>query len=289
VRTFEAAPAGRRAFALAEGPRYDAARDELLWVDIEAGRLLRADPARLDAATETVLGEPLGAAAPTTDGGWVLAAGRGLSLLAPDGARTALTELEPAGNRMNDAACDPQGRFWAGSMAFDETPGAGSLYRLDPGGGVTAVLRGLTIANGLGWSPDGATMYHADSGPGTITAYDFDPGSGEIERPRVIVRPEHGVPDGLAVDDDGLLWVALFGGAAVVRYDVDGRAVARIPLPVSQPTSCALVGTRLIITTAARDVAGAEPEAGRLFAADVGVSGPPAVPYPGRSSEPASG
>jgi sugar lactone lactonase YvrE len=182
---------------------------------------------------------------------------------------------------MNDGACDPQGRFWAGSMALDETPGAGSLYRLDPDGDVTVVQRGLTIANGLGWSPDGTTMYHADSGAGTVTAYDFDGARGEIERPRVAVRPEHGAPDGLTVDEEGMLWVALFGGSAVVRYDPEGRELARVPLPVSQATSCAFVGTRLFITTAARDVAGAEPDAGRVFAADAGVSGPPAVPFAG--------
>jgi sugar lactone lactonase YvrE len=182
---------------------------------------------------------------------------------------------------MNDGACDPQGRFWAGSMALDERSGAGNLYRLDPGGEVTTVLGGLTIANGLGWSPDGATMYHADSGPGTITAYDFDADSGQIERPRVIARSRRGVPDGLTLDDEGLLWVALFGGACVVRYDPAGREVARIALPVSQPTCCALVGTRLFITTASRDVAAREPHAGRLFAADVGVTGPPCAPYVG--------
>jgi sugar lactone lactonase YvrE len=279
IATFRATSISQQSYSLGEGPRYDAMRQELLWVDIDAGRLLRADPDQLDAATETTIDATLGAAAPATRGGWIVAAGRGLSTLGPDGVTTPLAELEPAGNRMNDGACDPRGRFWAGSMALDERPGAGSLYRLDPNGHVTTVLTGLTIANGLGWSPDGATMYHADSGPGTITAYDFDLDSGRLARPRVIVRSRDGVPDGLTVDDEGLLWVAHFGGARVVRYDPSGRAVGRIPLPVSQPTSCALVGTRLIITTAFRDVADAEPDAGRLFAADVGVTGPPAVPY----------
>jgi sugar lactone lactonase YvrE len=281
ITTFTATPVSRAAYSLGEGPRYDAARNELVWVDIEAGRLLRADPDRLDDVTETTIGDMLGAAAPALGGGWILAAGRGLSLLAPDGVITPLAQLEPAGNRMNDGACDPQGRFWAGSMALDERPGAGSLHRLDANRTATTVLSHLTIANGLGWSPDGAAMYHADSGPGTITAYDFDADSGRLERPRVIVRARHGVPDGLSVDDEGLLWVAHFGGARVVRYDPSGREVARIPLSVSQPTSCTLVGTRLIITTASRDVAHTEPDAGRLFAADVGVTGPPAVPYAG--------
>jgi sugar lactone lactonase YvrE len=284
ITTYDAAPVSWAAYSLGEGPRYDAPRDQLIWVDLEAGRLLRADPDQLDAVAETTIDVMLGAAAPAGGGGgWIVAAGRGLSALAPDGVRTPLAELEPPGSRMNDGACDPQGRFWAGSMALDERPGAGSLYRLDGRGAVATVLRGLTIANGLGWSPDGATMYHADSGPGIVTAYDFDADAGEIERPRVIVRADNGVPDGLTVDDEGCLWVAHFGGAGVVRYDPSGRAVGRVPLPVSQPTCCALVGTRLIITTAARGVSDTEPDAGRLFAADVGVTGPPAVPYAGRA------
>jgi sugar lactone lactonase YvrE len=281
IPTINAVPVSRKAYSLGEGPRYDAARNELVWVDIEAGRLLRADPDRLDDATETTIDEMLGAAAPAIGGGWILAAGRGLSALAADGVRTSLADLEPAGSRMNDGACDRQGRFWAGSMALDERPGAGSLYRLDPDGEVTTVLSGLTIANGLGWSPDGGTMYHVDSGPGTITAHHFDSGSGRLENPRVIVRRRRGVPDGLTVDSEGLLWVALFGGACVVRYDQTGREVARIPLPVSQPTCCALVDTHLIITTASRGVAAGEPDAGKLFAAEVGVTGPPCVPYAG--------
>lgn len=282
--TIRATPAGTECYELAEGPRYDADRDELVWVDIMAGRLLRADPADLDTVEEIAIDAPLGAVAPAASGGWIAAAGRGLSLLAEDGTRTEIAELEPEASRMNDGACDPQGRFWAGSMAYDETPGAGSLYRLDPASGaVVTVLRGLTIANGIGWSPDGATMYHADTGPATITAYDFDPRTGDLERPRVVVRPAgDGAPDGLTVDDEGLVWVALFGGGTVVRCDpATGREVARIALPVSQPTSCALVGTRLVITTAARDVADREPDAGRLFTAEVGVGGPPARRYAG--------
>lgn len=279
-----ATPVGTERYELAEGPRYDAERDELVWVDIMSGRMLRADPARLDTVEALQIDAPLGAVAPATSGGWVAAAGRGLSLLAEDGTRSELAELEPEGNRMNDGACDPQGRFWAGSMALDETPGAGSLYRLDPATGeVAVVLRGQTIANGLGWSPDGATMYHADTGPATITAFDFDAATGDVERPRLAIPPPpEGGPDGLTVDDEGLLWVALFGAGAVVRYDpATGHEVERVELPVSQPTSCTLVGTRLVITTAARDVADREPEAGRLFVTDVGVGGPPARRYAG--------
>ena len=280
--TIQATPVGEERLELGEGPRYDAARNELFWVDIMAGRLVLADPTTLEPTGDVRIDVPLGAAAPATSGGWVVAAGRGLALLARDGTLTQLAQLEPDGNRMNDGACDPQGRFWAGSMALDERPGAGSLHRLDPSTGeTTTILRGLTISNGLGWSPDGATMYHCDTGPNTITAFDFDPATGDIERPRVIIRPD-GAPDGLTVDDDGMIWAALFGGAAVVRFDpATGNEVARVELAATQVTSCALIDRRLIITTAARDVADHEPDAGRIHVADVDVSGPPALAYAG--------
>src|SRR5919112_1707017 len=110
-------------------------------------------------------------------------------------ARTVTVLAEPESHhqgrtRMNDGACDPQGRFWAGSMAYDERPGAGTLYRMDHDGTVTAVVRGVTISNGLGWSPDGGTMYYADSGAGTLDAFDFDGAGGDLERRRTLVRCE---------------------------------------------------------------------------------------------------
>jgi sugar lactone lactonase YvrE len=191
---------------------------------------------------------------------------------------------------MNDGACDPAGRFWAGSMAYDLAPGLGSLHVLDVDGSVRTVLTGLTISNGIGWSPDGGTMYLVDSGPKTVEAFDFDVDRGEISRRRTLVRIDEGGPgpDGLTVDDEGQLWVAVYGGAALRRYTPSGREVARVRLPVSQPTSCWFGGPGrdlLFVTTCWEHLdatqRAAQPDAGRVFLARPRATGPPATPYAG--------
>jgi sugar lactone lactonase YvrE len=286
-------PVSEEIAELGEGARWDAERGELLWVDITAGVLRRAveDGAGLRTVQRLEIGEPLGAAAPLADGdGWLLAAGRGFRHLRRDGTVTALLDTEPADVRMNDAACDPDGRFWAGSMAYDKRAGGGRLLRCDPDGTVAVVLPAATIANGLAWSPDGGTLYHADSGPGVVTAYRVDPATGELGPGRPLVEPDGGVPDGLTVDDDGALWVAVHGAGEVRRYAPDGATLGVIALPVSQPTSVAIGGAsgqRLFVTTAWEKLDGrqraAEPDAGRVFAIDdVGVTAPPVRSFRGR-------
>jgi sugar lactone lactonase YvrE len=289
-------PCSAKPGLLSEGPRWDASREELLWVDVLAGRLHRA---RLDADGQLQVRQTfqvhchLGAAAPAAGGGYVLAAGPGFLHVNDAGAVRELAQ--PAAGRtdvrMNDGACDPQGRFWAGTMAYDEAPGAGCLYRLELDGSCTQVLAGLTISNGIGWSPDGATMYLADSGTADISAFDFDPATGDLSRRRTIVHVTiaNAVPDGLTVDHHGNLWVALWNGGALARYHPDGSLLDTVPLPVDRPTSCAFGGTdgaTLFITTAREgldDTALArQPDAGRLLRLDSpGVTGPPCAPYLG--------
>jgi sugar lactone lactonase YvrE len=193
---------------------------------------------------------------------------------------------------MNDGACDPQGRFWAGTMAYDESPGMGALYRLELDGSCTRILTGLTISNGIGWSPDGATMYLADSGTGLVEAFDFHGGSGAISGRRTLVRVEQPgvVPDGLTVDEDGGIWVALWGGGAIERYAPDGSVLTTVRLPVDRPTSCAFAGpdrATLFVTTARAGLDEAalagQPDAGHLFRIHgLGVRGMPCMPYRGR-------
>ena len=195
--------------------------------------------------------------------------------------------------RMNDGACDAQGRFWAGTIAYDESPGAGTLYRLELDGSCTTVLSGLTISNGIGWSPDGATMFLADSGTSRVDAFDFDASSGDISRRRTIVAiQEPGVaPDGLTVDEDGGIWVALWGGGAVRRYRPDGALLTVVPLPVDRPTSCVFGGpdrSTLFVTTARQglddEALSRQPHAGRVFRIEgLGVRGAPCAPYRGRT------
>jgi sugar lactone lactonase YvrE len=226
----------------------------------------------------------------------VLAAGPGFLFVDEAGGIRELAQPATGGAevRMNDGACDPQGRFWAGTMAYDESPGAGSLYRLELDGSCETVLTGLTISNGIGWSPGEDTMYLNDSGTGCVEAFRFDAATGAISERRTLVHVEQpgAVPDGLTVDEDGGIWVALWGGSAVHRYAPDGSLLTRVEIPVERPTSCAFGGperSTLFVTTARAgldDAARArQPDAGLLFSIDgLGVRGLPCQPYRGRIS-----
>jgi len=275
---------------LGEGPRWDASRGELLWVDILGCELHRGvvEPDRVRRIGGHRIDRHLGAVAPVAGGGWVVAAGTGFGLLGEDGVLVELEQPEAGADgrtRMNDGACDPQGRFWAGSMAYDETPGAGALYRLDADGSMQLMVPGATVSNGLGWSPDGRTMYYSDSGTATVDAFAFEPSTGAVSDRRTIVaygRGE-GASDGLTVDDEGCLWIATWDGWRVERRSPEGELLAVVDVPAARVTSCCFVERRLVITTAWEGLSSADrrrqPDAGRLFWADVGVTGPPAVPY----------
>jgi sugar lactone lactonase YvrE len=281
---------------LSEGPRWDAERAELIWVDILAGEVHIAPiggDGHLEPARTLRAGRHVGAAAPAAGGGYVLAAAGGFCHIDNEGA---LTELaQPEGDRpevrMNDGICDPQGRFWGGTMAYAETPGAGRLYRLELDGTCVLVLDGLTISNGMGWSPDGTTMYLADSGTGDVYAFDFDPASGSIDRRRTLVHVDlpGAAPDGLTVDSDGDLWVALWNGGAVARYAPDGSLRETVPVPVDRPTSCAFGGpdgATLFVTTSREGLDESafarQPQAGHVLCIEgLGATGPPCTPYRG--------
>lgn len=289
-------PAGAE---LGERPVWDPAGGCLLWVDIHAGRLHRHRPGvGSDVLAELAgPGGPIavGAAAPRVGGGYVLAAGDGFRFLDANAAHESGPH-RPAGMaddvRFNDAVCDGAGRFWAGTVAHDVRPGAGALYRLDPDGTITTMLEGVTESNGLGWSPDGSTMYYIDSGeiPPRVRAFAFDPDSGKLGESRnlIVFPPGKAVPDGLVVDSEGCLWVAMWGGGAVRRYSPGGRLLEAFLVPVSQPTCPAFGGPDLedlYLTTAWQGMGTAEreiePLAGHLLRADVGARGLPAGVFGG--------
>lgn len=277
------------AAGLAEGPCWWSERNILLWVDIEASRIGLFDPAT---GNNDFLYLPahVGAVVPTSVGDLLLATAAGLMRMDPStGVVTLLLdpEVDRPGNRFNDGKCDPWGRFWAGTMAYDFEPMAGALWRLDGDGRITRQRRQLTISNGLAWSQDRGTLYFIDSPTLKVMAFPLT-SSGEIAaEPSICVQiPEDwdAVPDGMCIDAEGMLWIALFGGGAVTRWDpISGQLLDRLALPCRQVTSCCFGGPhldQLFMTTARREMdaaaIAAEPLAGGLFQADVGVKGLPA-------------
>lgn len=279
---------------LGEGPVWDDRAGLLYWLDIRGARLHLHDPA--GAADRTVeLGVQAGALVLTEAGGLLLAVPDGFAELDPAGGKLRqVAEVRHPGPaaRFNDGKCDPAGRFWAGTMAYDETPGAAFLHRLDPDFSVHQVLSGITVSNGLGWSPDGRTFYYADSPTGRIDAFDFEPAGGELSgRRRLVEIPEGaGLPDGLTVDAEGCLWVALWDGWAVHRYTPDGRLDRTIAFPVARPTCPTFGGPQLDVLYVTSASVGAtddpaQPHAGALFALDPGVRGGRPTVSPGRRTD----
>jgi sugar lactone lactonase YvrE len=259
--------------------------------------LHRFDPALDSPNRETrwSVGLEIGAIAPCTTerAGVVLLTPEGFVRFHPGSGQRALlasVEATVATTRMNDGKCDSRGRFWGGSMARDESPGAGGLYILDTDGTLRKALEGVGISNGIGWSPDDGKMYYIDSLTNRVDVFDFDASTGEIanRRPFANVPESAGIPDGLCVDAEGFVWVALWGGGAVHRYAPDGSLSRVIKLPVTRPTSVAFGGTDLrdlYITTArcrlTDEQAKAQPHAGALFRCRPGATGMPPNVYRG--------
>jgi sugar lactone lactonase YvrE len=277
---------------LGEGARWDARRDEFLYVDILKGRVFRhrvSDDGDLIFVRSYLVPGTVGAITPVhEDDGWLLAAGRGFTHLSGNGTLRTVAEVAPPGTRMNDAACDPQGRFWAGTMAEDYHDGGGGLYRLDQLGRVEEVLAGLTIPNGPCWSPDGTTMYLVDSRLRAVHAFAFEGDRGSISEGRVLVSvpEEHGVPDGMTVDLAGDLWLALYRGGRVHRYSPEGELREVLAIPTEQTTCCAFGGPglrQLYVTTATQgwtdEQRTANPGAGLVYRLATDAVGRTAEPY----------
>ena len=274
---------------LAEGPCWWAEKQVLLWVDIEASRIGLFDP---QTGRNNFLHLPahVGAVVPTSAGDLLLATATGFLRLDPSTEAVTLLsdpEADRPGNRFNDGKCDPWGRFWAGTMAYDFEPLAGALWRVNADFSCVRQRQGFTISNGLAWSQDRGTLYVIDSPTLNVLAFPLT-NSGEIAgEPSICVHiPEDwdAVPDGMCIDAEGMLWIALFGGGCVTRWDpVSGQRLERLALPCRQVTSCCFGGPhldQLFMTTARREMDAAaikaEPLAGGLFQADVGVKGVPA-------------
>ncbi|MEV0601860.1 SMP-30/gluconolactonase/LRE family protein [Streptomyces sp. NPDC050315] len=247
---------------LGEGPTWDAAHARLIWVDILTCRVHTYDPAT-GRRTVMVTEQHVGAAKPRARGGLVVNLRDGVGLYDAAGAFSWLAYEAVPGRRGNDAAVAPDGALWAGTMPYDETPGGGTLSRVAPDGSIVRVLSDVTVSNGIGWSPDGRLMYYIDTPTRRIDVFDVGAGDGGApgqfahgRRPHVEIEQGAGFPDGLCVDAEGCVWVALWDGGQVRRYTPDGALDRTVDLPVRRPTACAFGGpdlTDLYITTAQED------------------------------------
>jgi sugar lactone lactonase YvrE len=285
IRTLDAELAFPAQCELAEGPVWDAARGLLRWVDILPGHVHTLDPVS-GAHSSFAVGQPVGTVGLTRDGGLVLALAGGFALSGPDG-----QDLQPFGDlfvdrsvsRFNDGKPDPWGSFWAGTMAVPEDSGVpGSLYRLSPDGAVTELIGSVALSNGLDWTDDRRVFYYADSLAGGVDAFATDPDTGALSGRRRFAEVSGGMPDGLTLDAEGCLWLAVWGSGELRRYTPDGRLDTAVKLPVSQVTSAAFGGadlSTLYITTARENFTPADlreqPHAGDIFACTPGVTGRP--------------
>lgn len=263
---------------LGEGPQWDEAHQRLLWLDIE-GRVLHALPSHTTHRT-TQLEQVTSFIGPTRSGRLVAAGEGEVRLTDPAGATLHSLATLPMGEgtRTNDGACDPQGRLWLGTVDEDRDRSQGALFRIDGAGEVEVLRTGLALSNGIDWSPEGRVAYHVDTAPKRIDRLELDAG-GDIIVAEPFVRTEL-MPDGLAVDEEGGVWIAFWDGGAVHRYSPEGELDEVVHVEAGRVTSCAFGApgtTELYITTARQgmtsDDVRAQPASGALFAVDVGVGG----------------
>lgn len=269
-----------------EGPVWLGEQYGLRWVDQLNGDVLSLDGS--GGVTRKHVGKVAALIRPRRGGGTVIATER--TLLLDDGGGgpgLALPDVwsDPS-VRFNDGGCDPHGRLYVGTMAYDETPGRGKLYRFDADHSVSVVFGGVTVSNGLAWSPDGLMAYYIDSRTRRVDCFDYTAdGTLGNRRAFVDIAEKHGIPDGLTVDSEGGVWVALWGGSAVHRYTAAGDLDEVVAVPVSQVTACTFGGidlSELYVTTSALGLdAGAEPLAGSLFHCIPGTRGLPVSDYAG--------
>ncbi len=265
-----------------EGPCWSPVWGGLRWVDMLAGDLLTL---RHDGTVDRLhVGDVAAFVRPRTGGGYVVGVERGIALAdGPDDVPVPRPELwSDPGIRMNEGGCDAAGNLFAGSMADDQTPGAASLYRITPAGEVTVALSGVTVSNGIDFSPDGSRAYYDDSATGRTDELRVQ--GAELSDRRPFHDGGGGRPDGLCVDSAGNVWVALNGAGTVRCYAPDATVLEQITLPVRQPTACTLGGPDgrdLFITTSREGLDDPEPDAGAVFRARVDVPGRPVLAYGG--------
>ena len=270
-----------------EGPVYSRRWAGPRFVDMMAGDILELGPA--GTLSRHHVGSVAAMIRPRRGGGHVILGERGLLLADEDELWSAVRALpEVWGSdevRMNEGGCDPQGNLYAGSMAYDQREGGAKLYRFGPEGDVDVVLDAVTVSNGLEWSPDDTLAYYNDTPTGEIAVFDWTRETGLTGRRTFATIDGDGGPDGLTVDSDGGVWVALYGGSAVRRYSPDGKLDEVVEVPTSQVTAVTFAGPdldQLVITTSKQGMGDSpEPLAGAVFGCIPGVRGRPVREYAG--------
>ena len=280
---------------LGEGPIWDTRENALWWIDINEHKLNRFDPVGNDNQTWDV-GQRVGTVVPRASSGLMLAVQNGFAAFDPTSGKLEIVtdpESHLPQNRFNDGKCDPSGRFWAGTLELvEKNMQAGTLYCLFADGRVEPKVPEVGISNGIVWTSDKQTMYYIDTPTRRVDAFDYDDATGVISNRRPAIElPDDfvGYPDGMTIDSEDRLWVALWGGWGVVRFDPKtGAQLDRVEVPASQVTACAFGGPELkdlYITTARRDLQGPaleqEPHAGSLFHVKLDVAGVPSYAYAG--------
>ncbi len=269
-----------------EGPVWDRKRKILAWVDIDQGTIFESDISG-STTTQFHLDTLLGAIAPRSNGsGYAVAIKEGFGLW--DGSELTIIDhfLPEKNRRMNDAKCDSAGRFWGGSTQMDFEVGRGALHRWDGKATNKVMMTGLALPNGIGWNAQDDVMFLVDSIAKKIFSMSFDPDEGEIGEAKVFAEIKSGLPDGLAVDVEGCIWLAVWGGSEVLRLSPNGEVIGKIPMPVTQPSSCAFDEEGNLYITSARagisevDLA-KEPLAGSVFVLSTSTQGVPVAAFNG--------
>lgn len=286
----EVVVAGRA--SVGEGPVWDEREQALTWIDIFGQRLHRFSPST-GASEVASFGGPVGFAIPRETEGLVVGIGRDVLTFDPASGEAQTVVHVPGDGphvRLNDGKCDHLGRLWTGTTDDSGRESACGLYCIEPSGSARQVLGGLTESNGLDWDPAARLLYHVDTPTGRVDVLDYDPVAGLVENRRTLIQIDaaDGYPDGLTVDAEGCVWVALWGGSAVRRYTPDGELERSVPVPATNVTSCAFGGPNLdelYLTSATFGMTEAqleaEPAAGSLFRCRPGVSGRTARRYSG--------
>lgn len=288
------------AFDLGEGPVWDPIRQQVLWVDIRTGRVLtgvlRSDGA-IDVLEQTRFPGTVGAVAVSAAGEWLVAGTDRLRYRSADGSRVSSLKLLPpdSGRRLNDGKPDPAGRFVVGTLSLDAPSRTETLVVVDSDGSVMMLDGDLTLSNGLAWTPDGATLYSVDTIDGAVYRREYDVATGTAGPRSLLLAVTDGSPDGMCLDAEGHLWIAIWGGGQVRRFAPDGRFVSAIDVPAPNVSCVTFAGPdldTLVITTATQDMTQEElaesPSSGFVFTAVPGVRGFPSPLWDGRTPETAS-